>query len=206
MRPRLTIAVLSLLSLPALQACAELNRLGALVQPPHFEQAPGQRAEIRLLGPTGGRPLGGAGVRLWTKVTNPNAFALTLGTLNGTLYLEESRAADAEFPLGLPLAAGQETVIPIDISVSFSDLPGLGDAARRATSRQPLAYRLDGTIGVDAGPLGQPVFGPMTLVRGEAAVPGISGAGTDGAEQASRALAIGPVRMQPRMMGFRAQP
>jgi hypothetical protein len=203
MRPRLIVAVLSLL---ALQACAELNRLGTLVQPPHFEQAPDQRAEIRLLGPTSGRPLGGAGVRLWTKVSNPNAFGLTLGTLTGTLYLEESRAADTEFPLGLPLAARQETVIPIDISFSFSDLPGLGDAARRARSRQPLAYRLDGTIGVDAGPLGQPVFGPMTLLRGEAAVPGVSGAGADGAEQAPRALAFGPIRVQPRVMRLRAQP
>jgi len=195
-----------MLSLLALQACAELNKLGALVQPSRFEQAPGQRAEIRLLGPSSGRPLGGAGVRLWAKVSNPNAFGLTLGTLKGTLYLEDSRAADAEFPLGLALAAQQETVVPIDIAFSFSDLPGLGDAARRATNRQPLAYRLDGTIGVDAGPLGQPVFGPMTLLRGEAAVPGISGAGPDGAEQAPRALAIGAVGVQPFVMRLRAEP
>jgi hypothetical protein len=30
-----------------------------------------------------------------------------------------------------------------------------------------MEYRLDGTIGVDAGRLGQPVFGPMTLIRGD---------------------------------------
>jgi hypothetical protein len=202
MRIRLGVACLALLFV---QGCAELNRLGAIVQPPHFEQAPGQRAEIRLLGPAGGRPLGGAGVRLWAKVSNPNAFGLTLGTLKGTLYLEESRAADAEFPLGLPLAARQETVIPIDISFSFSDLPGLGDAARRAASRQPLAYRLDGTIGVDAGPLGQPVFGPMTLLRGEAAVPRVSGSATDRTEHPPGALAIGTIGMQPLVMRLRAQ-
>lgn len=165
MRCRVLIAALALVTWAG---CAELNRLGPLVQPPRFEQAPGRRAEIRLFGPTSGRPLGGAGVRLWAKISNPNAFGLTLGTLKGTLYLEDLRAADADFPLGLPLAARQETVVPIDISFSFSDLPGLGDVVRRATSRQPLAYRLDGTIGVDAGPLGQPVFGPMTLLRGEA--------------------------------------
>jgi hypothetical protein len=202
-RPRLLVSALSLL---AFQACAELNQLGALVQPPRFEQAPDQRAEIRLLGPTGGRPLGGAGIRLWAKITNPNAFGLTLGTLRGTLYLEDARAADAEFPLGLPLAARQETIVPIDISFSFADLPGLGDAARRATSRQPLAYRLDGTIGVDAGPLGQPLFGPMTLLRGEAAVPGISGAAANRAEHAPRALASGAVGVQPRVMRLGAQP
>jgi hypothetical protein len=38
---------------------------------------------------------------------------------------------------------------------------------RRAANREPLAYHLEGTIGVDAGQLGQPTFGPMTILRGE---------------------------------------
>lgn len=147
--------------------CAALEGLRGLVQAPRFEQAPGQQAEIRLLGPSRSQPLGGAGVRLWTQVTNPNAFSLTLGTLRGTLHIEESRAADVDFPLGLPLRATEQTVIPIDLSISFSDLPGLANVVRRAADRQPLAYRLEGTIGVDAGQLGQPTFGPMTLMRGE---------------------------------------
>jgi hypothetical protein len=113
------------------------------------------------------QPLGGAGIRLWTQVSNPNAFGFTLGTLRGTLNIENARAANVDFPLGLPLRAGQETVVPIDLSVSFSDLPGLANVIRRAVNRQPLAYHLEGTIGVDAGQLGQPVFGPMTLLRGE---------------------------------------
>jgi hypothetical protein len=151
--------------------CAALNELGALVQPPKFEEARDQPAEIRLLGPRSGLPVGGAGIRLWTTVTNPNAFGFTLGTLKGTLFLEESRAASVDFPLGLPLQAGAETTIPIDLSVSFSDIPGLADVVRRAANRQPLAYRLDGTIGVDAGRLGQPIFGPMTLLRGDMRAP-----------------------------------
>jgi hypothetical protein len=155
------------LVLSAAGGCAALNQLGALVQPPKFEEARDRQAEIRLLGPRSGLPVGGAGIRLWTTVTNPNAFGFTLGTLRGSLFLEESRAADVDFPLGLPLQAGAETTIPIDLSVSFSDIPGLADAIRRAANRQPLAYRLDGTIGVDAGRLGQPVFGPMTLLRGD---------------------------------------
>ena len=40
----------------------------------------------------------------------------------------------------------------------------MSSAAR--LSREPLAYHLEGTIGVDAGQLGQPTFGPMTLLRG----------------------------------------
>ena len=35
---------------------------------------------------------------------NPNPFSLTLGTLKGTLFLEDARAADVDFPLGLPIA------------------------------------------------------------------------------------------------------
>ena len=141
-----------------------MNSLGALIQPPRFEQVPDQAAEIRMAG------LNGAGVRLWTRVTNPNPFGLRLGTLRGTLYLEDAHAADADFPLGLSLGAGSDSVIPIDISVSFANLPGLAGVARRIVSRQPVTYRLEGTVGVDAGRLGQPVFGPMTLLRGETTV------------------------------------
>ena len=147
--------------------CAGLESLRGLVQAPRFEQIPGRPAEVRLLGPSGSQPLGGAGVRLWARVSNPNPFGLRVGTLRGTLHIEESRAADVDFPLGLPLRAAEEAEIPIDLSVSFSDLPGLADVVRRAVNREPLAYALEGTVGVDAGQLGQPTFGPMTLLRGE---------------------------------------
>jgi hypothetical protein len=162
--PRLIVITLVALMIPA---CASLENLRGLVQPPRFEQAPGQQAEIRIQGPSRSQPLGGAAVRLWTRVTNPNPFSLTLGTLRGTLHIEDARAADVDFPLGLPLRATEQTVIPIDLSVSFSDLPGLADVVRRAANRQPLAYQREGTIGVNAGQLGQPTFGPMTILRGE---------------------------------------
>ena len=151
----------------AFSGCAALEGLRGLVQAPRFEEAPGQDAEIRLVGPSRSQPLGGAGVRIYTQVTNPNAFGLTLGTLRGTLHIEGTRAADVDFPLGLPLRAAEQTVVPIDLSISFSDLPGLADVIRRAVNREPLAYHLEGTSGVDAGQLGQPTFGPMTVLRGE---------------------------------------
>ena len=158
MRTRIALACLLTMTMTG---CAELNQLGGIVQPPRFEQVPDRPAEVRLLG------VNGAGIRLWTRVSNPNPFGLTLGTLKGTLYLEDARAADADFPLGLPLGARGEQIIPIDISISFSDLPRLSEAGRRLLARQSVGYRLDGTIGVEAGRLGQPVFGPMTLLRGE---------------------------------------
>lgn len=164
MKHRHVVAVLGLSLL--LPACASLQGLRGFVQPPTFRQTD-RPAEVRLAGPSADRPFGGATVRLWTEVSNPNPFGFTLGTLDGTLFLEGTRAADAAFPLGLPLRAGQKSVIPIELSISFSDLRGLADVVRRAARRDPVEYRLDGTIGVDAGRLGQPVFGPMTLVRGD---------------------------------------
>jgi hypothetical protein len=160
------VVILGLLALPS---CASLGQMRGLVQPPLFEQADGQPAEVRLIGPRADLPLGGAGIRLWTRITNPNPFGFTLGTLRGSLFLEGSHAAQADFPLGLPLRAGEAAIVPIDVSVSFADLPGLADSIRRAANRQPLAYHFDGTIGVDAGRLGQPTFGPMTLWRGTTA-------------------------------------
>ena len=164
MRIRLVLVAVALL---VAQGCAgALGNLSALVQPPRFQQVPGRQAEIRVLG------LEGAGVRIWTRVTNPNTFGIRLGSLKGTLFLEESRAADADFPLGLDLGAGADTELPIDISVSFRDLPGLADVARKVFARQAVPYRLEGTVGVDAGRIGRDMlFGPMTLLRGEAVVP-----------------------------------
>ena len=152
-------------------ACTALNQLGALVQPPRFDEAPDQQHEIRLLSPAADRPLGGAGIRLWTRATNPNAFGFTLGTLRGTLYLQDASAATADFPLGLPLAAHGETTFPIDVTVSFADIPGLADVIRRAVNDEEIDYRFEGTISVDTARFGTPVFGPMTLLRGRLGSP-----------------------------------
>src|SRR5688572_14902582 len=106
--------------------CASLGGLAALVQPPRFEAVRDRPAELRLLGSGSGRPLGGAGVRLWARVENPNPFGLTLSTLSGVLHVESARSGDwaraatVELPLGLPLQARQHVEIPIDLTVSFS--------------------------------------------------------------------------------------
>jgi len=138
-----------------------------MIQPPRFEQAEGQPAQLRILAPSRTMPVGGAGVRIWLKVTNPNAFGFTLSTLDAALSLEGSRAAAAGFPLGLPLSARQESVIPLDLSFSFAEMPGLAGALRRLAVGGSVAYELNGTIGVDAGRFGTPTFGPMLLTRGE---------------------------------------
>ena len=150
----------------AVAGCASLGALGQFVQAPRFAAASGQPATLRLVGPSSQHPLGGVAVRLWARVENPNSFGLTLASLAGNLYLQGQRAADVSFPLGLPLRAAADTVIPLDVAIGFADLPGLRDVATRALSGNPISYRLDGTAAIDAGPLGQPSFGPMTLLQG----------------------------------------
>jgi len=146
--------------------CAALDQLRMFVQPPRFAEAENRPAEIRLLGSSFNRPLGGAGVRVWATVTNPNKFGFTIATLRGSLHLQDTRAADVDLPLGLPLTAGATETFPIDFSISFAELPGLADVIRRAAGRQPVEYRFDGTVGIDAGAYGRPEFGPMTILRG----------------------------------------
>lgn len=147
-------------------ACATL---GQVVQPLGFatDERP---AELRLLGPSAGSPLGGASVRLYARVRNPNPIGVTLVNLSGGLSLEGTQAARVNFPLGVPLAAGGESVVPLDIQINFSDVPRLASLLPRAVTGSPIAYQLDGRFGVDAGVLGQPMFGPMTLLRGSAQV------------------------------------
>lgn len=147
--------------------CATLDQFKGLVQPPKFTQSEQHQPELRVLRPSGELPMGGLGIRLWAKVSNPNPFGFTLGTLSGTLFLEDTRGATADFPLGLPLQAGQESEVPLDLSINLSDLPGLGRVVRQAAQAEPIAYRFEGTVGVDAGRLGQPTFGPMTFLNGE---------------------------------------
>jgi hypothetical protein len=159
MRPIALTAV----SLAFLTSCATLANV---IQPPRFSVASGRQAEFRLVGPSLQNPTGGAAIRIWARVENPNPLGLSLAALRGNLFLESTRAANVDFPLGVPLLANQDTVIPLDISIRFSDIPGLADVISRFLTRSTIGYRLDGTLTVDAGVLGQPSFGPQTWLSG----------------------------------------
>jgi len=162
-RPRLIGCVL-LIALAA--GCASLGSLAEIVRPPTFRQADNQPAELRFIAPSLGQPLGGAGVRVWLEVGNPNPFGFTLSTVRATLALQGTRAAAGDFPLGLPLQAGQQSVVPLDLSINFADVPGLAGVARQVAAGGAVDYQLDGTVGVEAGRLGTQTFGPMLLTRG----------------------------------------
>lgn len=153
----------------AITACAGLG-LSDLLQAPHFSVADGYSSELRLVGPSSASPLGGAGIRIWARVQNPNPFGLSLAALEGSLALEGTRAANVNFPWGVPLLASADTVVPIDMTIRFSDLPGLANLATRLLTRSSVGYSLDGTVTVDAGALGRPKFGPSTLLTGNLAI------------------------------------
>jgi hypothetical protein len=91
----------------------------------------------------------------------------TLTRLAGQFLLEGDHAANIDLPLGLPLPAASDTVIPIDLNISFADVPGLANQFMAALGGQRLNYAVDGIMTVDAGVLGQPSFGPSTWMRGE---------------------------------------
>ena len=159
-------ASILVIMLAPLSGCAGLG-IEQVLQAPSFRVDNAQQAQLRLLPPSINRPTGGAAVRLYARVSNPNPVGLTLTRLIGSLSLSGREAADVSFPLGVPMQANGETVIPIDISIDFDDVPGLVDVARNALTGRPINYQLNGTVGVDAGLLGQPSFGPMRLLEGD---------------------------------------
>jgi hypothetical protein len=152
----------------ALSGCATLG-LNSTVQAPQFRHVDERPAELRLLAPSFDRPTGGIAVRLYARVHNPNPYGVVLTSLAGTLRLDQQRAAEISFPLGLPMRAVADTIIPLEIAIGFSDVPGLRDPLLRAVEGAPVGYRLDGTVRLDAGLLGQPSFGPMMLMQGTVA-------------------------------------
>jgi hypothetical protein len=143
----------------ALAGCAALQSLG--IVPLRISEPADRHAELRIVGLTG------AALRLWAHVENPNRFGVTLQDVVGEVHIADAEALAANFPLGLPLLAEQDTVIPFDISIRFDNLPGLARVIRAALTGNPLPYRLEGSFGVEAGNLGSPRFGPMTLLQGE---------------------------------------
>lgn len=149
----------------ALAACATLEALG--IRPLRFAESDERPSELRILGPSSTRPLGGGAIRLWAEVENPNDFGLTLAEVAGDLRITDAAAIAVDFPLGLPLLARQDTLVPLDVSIGFHDVPRLAEIVHAAATAGVVSYRLDGAFVVDAGNLGQPRFGPLTLLSGE---------------------------------------
>lgn len=159
--------ITTLSGLAALLAATSCATLQQVVQPPTFDLARQQESRVRLLGPALGRPLGGAEIRVWARVANPNPVGFTLSRLTGTVLLGNEPAADVDLPLGLPLEASGDTIIPLNLTISFADVPELADRIQDAITRGSVNYALRGILAVDAGAFGEPTFGPTTWLQGD---------------------------------------
>jgi hypothetical protein len=164
-RSRRARGVAILLTLAAAGCASVASLLG--ISEPRFAVASGRASTLRLGGPSIQHPRGSATVRVWTQVSNPNSFGLTLTTLDGTLAFEGEDLVDVALPIGLPMVALADTVIPLDLTFGFESFSALGNVAMSLFTRDQLSYELKGTLGVSAGPLGEPTFGPRTWLRGE---------------------------------------
>src|SRR5687767_3216984 len=98
--------------------CAALESLGILAL--RFESADDRGTELRLLEPSAGRPLGGAALRLWAHVENPNGFGLRLSEVAGDLSIAAAGGIEVGFPLALPLVAFQATAFPLASSFGLA--------------------------------------------------------------------------------------
>ena len=167
MRRRIRAAALgpAAVIIASVSACATFQRY-LNVQAPTM-QVVSDRPSVLTLDPASvisGRPV--ATVRIWARVTNPNSFGLTLSRLRGDLFLEDREMAELDFPVGLPLPAARDTVIPLDVGFGLPSLSSLGALGEALLRRSAVRYRLDGTVAVDAGALGEPTFGPRTWLQG----------------------------------------
>jgi len=58
-------------------------------------------------------------------------------------------------------------MVPVALSISFADVPGLSRTLGRLAVGGTAPFQLDGTVGISAGRFGNPTFGPMTLATGD---------------------------------------
>ncbi len=159
--------VLALAAVLVTSSCASLGQFArAILSRCDFLKFPDSRAPFASPGPACGSRLAARRSGLWTRISNPNPVGLTLSTLRAEVSLDGTRAATGDFPLGLPLTAGGQSDVPLDLSIDFADLPGLADVLRRAVGNQQVPYEVDGTFSIDVGALGRPSFGPMRLFQG----------------------------------------
>jgi LEA14-like dessication related protein len=155
----------TLLVTAATAACASFSGTD-MVQAPRFREARDQRAQLSL---SSAEAPQSATLRMFARVRNPNSTKLKLAKVKGSLFLEGQQAADVDLPLDLELKPRQEKVIPIDVNVKLDKDPSLAQTLARSAEGPAVGYRVDGTLNVETQQ-GEPIFGPLTLLEGEARV------------------------------------
>lgn len=151
----------ALLSALALAACAPRQQV---LQVPSYRVERVWLESLELPGP-GRAPQARIGLSL--QIDNPNPVPIRLSEARGQFYLSGVPAGQVSLPnLNLPAAgrAQQQALLTLPITLSnVAEFTRLGRG-------EEVPYRLDGSFTVDAGVLGRPTFGPLTLFQGVARV------------------------------------
>lgn len=135
-----------------------------MLSAPTFRIDPNGSGFVRIDPPGVGD--GSAVFRLVLAAENPNPFALKLSALDGDLYLQEVRAAQAQFRGGLELPANGSSRVVIDARVPLTAAPALLEALAGVLGGGSVRYRVDAAVAVDV--LGTTQRYPrFTLVEGQ---------------------------------------
>jgi LEA14-like dessication related protein len=156
----------TLLLAGAASACASINNGGSLVHAPRFREADDQRAQLSFSSSESPRT---ATLRVFAEVRNPNSTKLKLSKVKGSLFLDGQKAGEVDLELDLDMKPRQETAVPFDVEVPLDKAPALAQTLARSAEGPAVGYRVDGSMSVETDQ-GQPVFGPLTLLEGEARV------------------------------------
>jgi hypothetical protein len=147
-------------------ACASVSGTSSMVQAPRFREASDRRAQLSLSSTDAPRA---ATLRVFAQVRNPNSTKLKVAKVKGSLFLEGQQAADVDLPLELELKPRETAVVPFDVTVPLDKAPSLAQTLARSAEGPAVGYRVDGTLDVETAQ-GEPMFGPLTLLEGEARV------------------------------------
>jgi LEA14-like dessication related protein len=150
--------IVPLLALTALLSGCVQN----LVRSPQFEM---REAGLLRLNPPGLDNIAPeAVIRITLDARNPNPFDLNLEELRMDLALDGAKVAAASInSLALKQNGALSTFfVDVEVPITTASLQSLG----KIISGASVQYRLDGAFRVDAGPIGKPRFGPVTLAQG----------------------------------------
>ena len=144
-----------------LTACAPGARM---LSAPTFRLDPSGSGFVRIDPPGVGD--GSTLFRLVLVAENPNPFALRLAALDGDLYLQEVRAAQAQFRGGLELPANGSSRLVMDTRVPLAAAPALLESLANVLGAGSVRYRVDAAVAIDVLGTTQR-FPRFTVVEGQ---------------------------------------
>lgn len=112
-----------------------------------------------------------ATVRVRTRVSNPNPVAVRIAGLDFDLYVNGNRAGSGSFTGGVELPPRGQTVLDLEVTIGLEGAGRLVADLAEAARGQRTTYRLAGTVSLAADRLGNPRFGPLTIVSGTVSSP-----------------------------------